>query len=90
MERLLNEQTPEAHAFIYQRILEKLASLELNANEILKDTSTSTKDKLLTMQQLREIYTDEMSLHLHGPCCFLGDEYQHIMSMMTTKKKDLR
>jgi DNA-binding CsgD family transcriptional regulator len=86
MERILKEQTPEANAFIYQRTLEKLSNLELNANAILKDPSTSTKDKLATMYELREIYVQETSLFLYGPSMFLGDEYQRIMGM----KKDLR
>jgi hypothetical protein len=86
MERILKEQTPEAHSFIYQRTLEKLSNLELNANAILKDPSTSTKDKLATMYELREIYVQETSLFLYGPSMFLGDKYQRIMGM----KKDLR
>jgi hypothetical protein len=31
MERVLSERTPQAQAFIYQRTLEKLSDMELNA-----------------------------------------------------------
>jgi hypothetical protein len=55
--------------------------MELTLNSMLYDRSTSTRDKLAVIQELRQILIDEIALQLHGSSYFLGDEFRRVMKM---------
>jgi hypothetical protein len=65
------EQTPEAHAFMFQRTEEKLHNLEVMTMEMASDKRISVRDRIEAMHFLRQIYEDELAVFLSGPSDYL-------------------
>ena len=74
MEILLLEQTKESRAFLYQRMMDKLQSYELQAQAIAHNKANKTTDRLAAFHLLRQLAADEYSLATYGPSSFIIPE----------------
>lgn len=75
MEQTLAEQSTEARAFTFQRIVEKIHNLEIKANQIMQSRTNSDHDKLEAMKFLLQLHEDEYSLKEFGPSRFLNNDH---------------
>lgn len=74
LDQTVAEQSAQARAFTYQRILEKISNLEIKANQIMQSRTNSDRDKIEAMKFLLQLHEDEYSLKEFGPTKFLQDD----------------